>query len=207
MAKYIVNGCVDGLEYIVTANTTFTGGEVISFNVDEDNFICGVVLEETDQESTYFYDVTYDSCCDCYTGESYQSFVFTACSIIDTFYVDISTFCTLYGDVPTLGDVFKIYDQDKDESYCAEFVGPDFTTPNLNLAPDSGEGPFTNCYECDPVRIPRSANTENFICIPDCEFTGSTAVSPPHPVWTDGYGTAVTQLNMITLGGPNGLNA
>jgi len=28
----------------------------------------------------------------------------------------------------------------------------------------------------------------------------------PHPVWTDGYGTQVTQLNMITLGGPNGLN-
>jgi hypothetical protein len=52
---------------------------------------------------------------------------------------------------------------------------------------------------------PRSANTEVFICIPDCYFTGSTAVTPPHPVWTDGYGTPVTQLNMITIGG-NGLN-
>jgi DNA-binding beta-propeller fold protein YncE len=52
---------------------------------------------------------------------------------------------------------------------------------------------------------PRSANTEVFICIPDCYFTGSTAVTPPHPVWTDGYGTPVTQLNMVTIGG-NGLN-
>jgi hypothetical protein len=50
-----------------------------------------------------------------------------------------------------------------------------------------------------------SANTEVFICIPDCEFTGSTAVVPPHPIWTDVYGNSVTQLNMITIGG-NGLN-
>jgi len=67
---------------------------------------------------------------------------------------------------------------------------------------------YFNCIECniDNIRPPRSANTENFICVPDCEFTGSTAVTPPHPVWTDGYGTEVTQLNMITLGGINGLN-
>ena len=51
-----------------------------------------------------------------------------------------------------------------------------------------------------------SANTETFICVPDCEFTGSTAVSPPHPVWTDGYGTPATQLNMVLIGSGNGLN-
>ena len=51
-----------------------------------------------------------------------------------------------------------------------------------------------------------SANTETFICVTDCEFTGSTAVSPPHPVWTDGYGTPVTQLNMVLIGSGNGLN-
>jgi len=28
----------------------------------------------------------------------------------------------------------------------------------------------------------------------------------PHPVYTDGYGTPFTQLNMVVLGGPNGLN-
>ena len=66
---------------------------------------------------------------------------------------------------------------------------------------------FAYCEFCTPEPDqPRSANTENFICIPDCEFTGSTAVAPPHPVWTDGYGREVTQLNMVVLGGPNGLN-
>lgn len=58
---------------------------------------------------------------------------------------------------------------------------------------------------------PRSAGTEYFECVIccDCGSTGSTVtqVSPPHPVWTDGYGTQVTQLNMVVLGGINGLNS
>jgi hypothetical protein len=32
-------------------------------------------------------------------------------------------------------------------------------------------------------------------------------IIPPHPIWTDGYGTQVTELDMIVLGGPNGLNS
>jgi len=73
-------------------------------------------------------------------------------------------------------------------------------------------GFYFNCTICnqnttDPAR---SAGTEVFVCeiCCDCGATGSTItqVSPPHPVWTDGYGTAVTQLNMIVLGGINGLN-
>jgi hypothetical protein len=51
-----------------------------------------------------------------------------------------------------------------------------------------------------------SANTETFICVPDCEFTGSTAVVPPHPIWTNGAGDSVTQLNMVLIGSGNGLN-
>jgi hypothetical protein len=56
------------------------------------------------------------------------------------------------------------------------------------------------------INIPRSANTESTVCIVKC--SGDTvSVVPPHPIWTDEYGTQVTQLNMITLGGPNGLNS
>jgi hypothetical protein len=56
----------------------------------------------------------------------------------------------------------------------------------------------------------RSANTESTICVQICS-TGDTmyenvVVNPPHPEWTDNYGVKVTQLNMITLGGNNGLN-
>jgi hypothetical protein len=66
------------------------------------------------------------------------------------------------------------------------------------------------CSEDNPGVVPRSANTESTICEICCECgaTGSTIniITPPHPVWTDGYGTPVTQLNMIVIGG-NGLNS
>jgi len=74
---------------------------------------------------------------------------------------------------------------------------------------------YFNCPTCKifnpvPKEPPRSAGTEYFDCRICCECgaTGTTVtqVSPPHPVWTDGYGTSVTQMNMITIGG-NGLNS
>jgi hypothetical protein len=65
-------------------------------------------------------------------------------------------------------------------------------------------GPFNDCT-CS--RSSGNEYTECVICC-DCGSTGSTVtqVSPPHPVWTDGYGTPVTQMNMVTLGGMFGLN-
>jgi hypothetical protein len=50
-----------------------------------------------------------------------------------------------------------------------------------------------------------SANTEVTICESLCD--GSVEVlTPPHPVYSDLTGGTVVQLNMVTLGGPNGLN-
>jgi hypothetical protein len=68
---------------------------------------------------------------------------------------------------------------------------------------------YENCDACS-VQLPRSANTESNVCVIICNTTGGTEailVEPPHPVWTDGNGAAVTQLNAITLGGMYGLNA
>jgi hypothetical protein len=65
------------------------------------------------------------------------------------------------------------------------------------------------CFECTPTDPPRSAGTESTICVICYDvLSGETAtsVSPPHPVWTDSRGIAVTQLNAIALGGMNGLN-
>lgn len=67
------------------------------------------------------------------------------------------------------------------------------------------------CYDCTPdnPEPPRSAGTESTICVICYDVLSGetvTVVSPPHPVWTDSRGIAVTQLNAITLGGMNGLN-
>jgi len=54
-----------------------------------------------------------------------------------------------------------------------------------------------------------SANTEVTICEQICDGSGGTtvvSVTPPHPVYSDLTGGTVVQLNMVTLGGPNGLN-
>lgn len=51
-----------------------------------------------------------------------------------------------------------------------------------------------------------SANTEYNLCIVDCNNDAVTVI-PPHPVYSDLTGGTVTQLNMITLGGTNGLNS
>jgi hypothetical protein len=66
---------------------------------------------------------------------------------------------------------------------------------------------YDNCNECI-IDIPRSANTAYDICEVCSDGTVITVynLTPPHPIYTDGYGTPVTQLNMVTLGGPNGLN-
>jgi hypothetical protein len=68
---------------------------------------------------------------------------------------------------------------------------------------------YYSCQYC-PEQIIESANTESTICVIccDCGATGSTvtSVSPPHPIYTDGYNNPIMQLNMVVLGGPNGLN-
>jgi hypothetical protein len=120
----------------------------------------------------------------------------------------------------TLNNYLQIYNVGGLTNYSvSDQNGNCFTITNLCPIPLTEES-FTpvefylNCFICsdeNPDNAPRSANTESTICeiCCDCGATGSTVnqITPPHPVWTDGYGTPVTQLNMIVLGGPNGLNA
>jgi len=53
-----------------------------------------------------------------------------------------------------------------------------------------------------------SANTQTIICEEICSGTTTTVmqITPPNPVYGDLTGGTVTQLNMVVLGGPNGLN-
>jgi uncharacterized delta-60 repeat protein len=61
---------------------------------------------------------------------------------------------------------------------------------------------FSSCTECFNFII--NSGNEYLMCE---VCSGDTfTVNPPHPVWTNNYGTAVTMLDAIVLGGPNGLN-
>ena len=125
------------------------------------------------------------------------NFILEQCSSTTTFTVGFGESFT-----PRLGEIYSFSDGLTGETICGSVrsITPSSTTYSAMTL-------YDNCHECI-IDIPRSANTEENICIEICDPSGNTVTSvpSPHPVWTDNYGTEVTQLNAITLGGQNGLN-
>jgi hypothetical protein len=95
---------------------------------------------------------------------------------------------------------------------CFYVVNDCILTPSINYETVTINQFSFSCGFCTDGNLPRSANTETIICEQVCISGGSggytvVQVVPPHPVWTDGYGTPVTQMNAVTLGGMFGLNS
>ena len=68
-----------------------------------------------------------------------------------------------------------------------------YQTPQQALDPLTNNSQITYiCQECPDV----NGNLHSAI-----------AVNTPHPVWTNGRGKAVIQLDMVVIGGENGLNS
>jgi hypothetical protein len=204
MANYIITSCDGVTSYVVEAGeTTINTG------------------------STYYFTFTGDSTPMCYnvTGESIDPFIdrinsaveYTDCltCLQDNQFSFLVSGCTIPTGGPVnsiefsefaLGQFYKLCANDPlifEGCFCFEVVGilPGFYPYTFNP-----QGPFT---DCDCPEPPRSAGTEYNVC--EVCFDGSVVtvynIQPPHPVYTDGYGTPVTQLNMVVLGGPNGLNS
>jgi hypothetical protein len=125
------------------------------------------------------------------------NFILEQCTSLNQFTVGFSTF------VPATGDTYSFSDGLTGETICGTVI-----SETIGATTYSAMTIYDNCDECI-IDIPRSANTTYEIC--EVCFDGSVVtvynLTPPHPVYTDGYGTPVTQLNMVTLGGPNGLNS
>ena len=210
MPNYNIKNCLSADTYVVSA-TSLSVGEVISFYIGENAF-CGTVLNVTADPITplSLYNATYSSCCQCLTSTSGDtgiiSFRFENCDDLSGVFIDINTFCSRYGNVPTSDRIFKFYDLSSSELVylCAtsaggsELSGVTFWNPSPSI-------PFATCDDCVSSELqPTSANTETVICVV-CSGETSTIV-PPHAIYTDGRGREVTQLNTVALGGPNGLN-
>lgn len=200
MANFLIQSCdgittyiVDpGLITIVTGTTyyfTFTG---------ETLPICGTVISEDSGSITEgLSSVTeYNNCLECLQDNNF-SFLVSACTVSNLSGPVSSTEFSEFA----LGKFYKLCANNPfifEGCFCFEVIGivEGFFPYTFNPI-----GPFNSC-SCEP---PRSANTEVTICVEICD-TSVVSVNPPHPEWTDEYGTQVTQLNMVTLGGPNGLN-
>jgi hypothetical protein len=204
MANYIINDCLTNEQYVVSADTELLEGQVIGYSVDEIGFCATVGVGTVDPLSVEVtLGITYTDCCDCLSATTADlNFKFIRCGTLEEINISPTFFCSEYG-APTSGMTYEIR-FDTQTPFCATFSG----------LSESGEtnysyvsGPFLVCEDCGE-EPPRSAGTEVTICQETCDVSGTTVTTfiPPHPEWTDGYGTQVTQLNMIALGGPNGLN-
>ncbi len=113
------------------------------------------------------------------------------------------------GSLPPIpfGSGFNFTLGDPSESKCYAHVGylvveePGIIAPTQTIQQYYAGG----CDECQ-AETPYEVNPPEYeLCVKDCD--GNTVVlSLPHPVYTNEYGTAVTQLNAVELGGVNGLN-
>jgi hypothetical protein len=205
MANYLIQTC-DGVTSLIVdpnGNTINIGSKYFFTFTGETLPICGEVISEDSGliNETLNTVTLYSNCLECLESEGFSA---TLASCNDEFIYPQTL--NEFPNLPIVGEYYRFCDSEGGGlCFCFEFVS--FTyEPGLPAVYNGG--PFLNC-DCQQ-EPPRSANTETLVCAIccDCGATGSTVtqVSPPHPVWTDGYGTQVTQLNMITLGGPNGLN-
>ena len=206
MANYIINECITNDVYILSAET-LTSGATVEFDMSESRF-CGTVGAVTEIPITLniSFIQLHDDCCACLSGitisDETLNFKFTRCGTSEEINIDATNFCTEYG-VPTTGITYEIQ-FGSETPFCGTFEG---LSPTGVTNYHYSSGPFSLCENCGE-EPPRSANTAYDICEVCSDGTVITVynLTPPHPVYTDGYGTPVTQLNMVTLGGPNGLN-
>ena len=203
MAKYIINECLTNDEYIVSAVTSLTVGEVIKFYVGEEDLFCGTVGEVTSSPITplSLYDSTYTDCCECLNDITDSlNFKFIRCGTSEEINIDATNFCSEYG-VPTTGITYEIQ-YGRETPFCGTFSE---LSPTGETNYHYYSGPFLLCEDCvSPPPI--SAGTETIMCVIDCSGNTITIV-PPHPTYLNEYGKAVVQLNMVELGGMNGLNS
>ena len=122
MAKYIINECLTNDEYIVSAVTSLTVGEVIKFYVGEEDLFCGTVGEVTSSPITplSLYDSTYTDCCECLSGITDSlNFKFIRCGTSEEINIASTNFCNEYG-VPTTGITYEIQ-YGRETPFCGTF--------------------------------------------------------------------------------------
>ena len=203
MANYIINECLTNDEYIVSAVTSLTVGEVIKFYIGEENPFCGTVGEVTSSPVTplSFYDSRYTDCCECLSGFTDSlNFKFIICNTLAEINIEATNFCSEYG-VPTTGLTYEIQ-FDSYVPFCATFSG---LTESGETNYHYSSGPFLDCELCtEPIE-----SGVDYTTCSQCVVSGETimtTVSQPHAIYTNEFGKAVVQMNSVVLGGVNGLN-
>lgn len=204
---WLATECILGFQAIVTTTSSVGPGDIVRGQYGSSNYdvVCFTLSEPYNPSmGSYptFNSITTDSyqTCDECNSSIKIGISIAECDGSNQQYVNVS-----------LSDYYTITNNG---SYIINLNQYDKCYAVVSTCPLNGDYPeidirsfYYNCIECvaDNTRQPRNAGVEVNICVELCDQT-VVSVTPPHPVWSDGYGTEVTQLGMITLGGPNGLN-
>jgi glyoxylate carboligase len=200
MANYYYSGqsCIDSISVAVLSSTTeYNIGDVVGATGP---FGCFTITSLANSGDTVDFNIVtgYTDCISCIQSTD-GVFIFSECSDpMSTVYIDVNEFNT----VPSFLQSYYLELTGSTGCFVFEDWSPgDEPTDSISFI----LGPYEECNVCEGYNIPTSANTAYTLCTLDCDGN-PIELQFPHPVWTDGYGNAVTQLNAVQLGGPNGLN-
>jgi hypothetical protein len=200
MADYYYSGqsCVDSTTVAVLSSTTeYNIGDVVGAI---DSLGCFTITSLANSGDTVDFSIftDYDDCISC-IQDGGGVFIFSECSDSESIvFINVNEFNT----IPSFLQSYYLELTGSTGCYVFEDWSPgDEPTDSISFI----LGPYEECNVCEGYNIPTSANTAYTLCTLDCDGN-PIELQFPHPVWTDGYGNAVTQLNAVQLGGPNGLN-
>ena len=200
MADYYYSGqsCVDSTTVAVLSSTTeYNIGDVVGAIRP---FGCFTITSLANSGDTVDFNIVtgYTDCISCIQSTD-GVFIFSECSnSASTVSIDVNEFNT----IPSFLQSYYLELTGSTGCFVFEDWSPgDEPTDSISFI----LGPYEECNVCEGYNIPTSANTAYTLCTLDCDGN-PIELQFPHPVWTDGYGNAVTQLNAVQLGGPNGLN-
>jgi hypothetical protein len=200
MADYYYSGqsCVDSTTVAVLSSTTeYNIGDVVGAIRP---FGCFTITSLANSGDTVDFSIVtgYTDCISCIQSTN-GVFVFSECSDPEsTVSIDVNEFNT----IPSF--LQSYYLELTKATGCFVFNGwVPGEEPNESISLILG--PYEECNVCEVYNIPTSANTAYTLCTTGCDGR-PVELEFPHPVYTNNYGNAVTQLNAVQLGGPNGLN-
>jgi uncharacterized delta-60 repeat protein len=195
---YNFTTCDGDSSYIYLQESLYTT-DIIKGNLNNTPVECGYIISEVtgltaNTFSLYYSDgtTTYENCDSCVSTVRYKATI-KDCVTNEVKYVTMTQ--SSIDQIINSGSIFS-----DGGIECYEMLDYCIIPNNVEMSPYLF---YDNCELC---LAPLSSNTESLVCIVDC--SGNTiSVTPPHPVYTNLRGKAVVQLNMITLGGENGLNS
>lgn len=202
---YTVESCIDShVTETFSSTTLYSVGQVLSI-LAPINCYTITSVDTTPVIPTLLSVVNaYDTCLDCFQGVG-GTFDFQNCNnLLSIPSFDVASFSI----VPQDSQVYSILTTGGTlDCFTSQGYDPAGTVTQGLV---SIEGPYVDCPQCAILSLPQSANTEinvcEYICVTGGTGSSVVVVTPPHPQYSNTQGNSVTQLNMITLGGFNGLN-